>query len=62
LAKLNNPRQVASLVLPKERSSPSIHPLLSNAHHIIGLLATQLTDVFAADPKSFIKSSTDTLP
>jgi hypothetical protein len=53
---------VASQVLPKERSSPSIHPLLSNAHHIIGLLATQLTDVFAADPKSFIKSSTDTPP
>jgi len=51
LANPNNTCRFALPVLPKERSNPTVHTLLTITHHIIGLLAEQLTVAFAAAPK-----------
>ena len=48
LANPNNICRFALPVLPKERSNPTVHTLLTITHHIIGLLAEQLTAAFAA--------------
>ncbi len=62
LANPNNICRFALPVLPKERSNPTVHTLLTITHHIIRLLAEQLTAAFAAAPKSSIKSNTATPP